>query len=61
MLKRQFSQFGEELEATKKSLESAATKVDKAVKRNNTISVKLQRIELPEGIEKDIKEENLLE
>ncbi len=61
VLKHQFSQFGEELEATKKSLESAATKVDKAVKRNNTISVKLQRIELPENLEIDTKEENLLE
>ena len=61
VLKRQFSQFGEELEATKKSLESAATKVDKAVKRNNTISVKLQRIELPEDLAVDVQEEKLLE
>ena len=61
VLKHQFSLFGADLEATRKSLESATSKVEKAVKRNDTISGKLQKIELPEDVEIESKEEILLE
>ena len=61
VLKHQFALFGEDLAATKKSLDSAASKVEKAVKRNDTISGKLQRIELPDNMEIDKTDELLLE
>ena len=61
VLKHQFSLFGADLEATRKSLESATSKVEKAVKRNDTISGKLQKIELPDDVEIESKEEILLE
>lgn len=52
-LKKQFSAFSEELDATRRSLESATSKVDKAVKRSGMITGRLERIELPDEVEQN--------
>ena len=46
-LKTQFYKFGDDLEKSQKALESATGKIEAAVKRSNSISGKLERIELP--------------
>lgn len=61
VLKHQFALFGEDLAATKKSLDTATSKVEKAVKRNDTISGKLQKIELPDNMDLEKPDEFLLE
>ena len=47
-LKTQFVRFGEDLEKSQKAIGAASDKIEAAVKRSNTISGKLERIELPE-------------
>ncbi|MBO8437105.1 MAG: DNA recombination protein RmuC [Spirochaetes bacterium] len=47
-LKTQFSRFGEDLEKSQRALDAASDKIEAAVRRSNTISGKLERIELPD-------------
>ena len=56
-LKQQFSRFGEDLEKTQAAMERAQDRLGDAVKRNNIITGKLGRIELPDNSPDD----NLLE
>ena len=48
-LKTQFYRFGDDLEKSQRALESATGKIEAAVKRSNTITGKLERIELPDS------------
>ena len=52
-LKTQFSRFGEDLEKSQRALDAASDKIEAAVRRSNTISGKLERIELPDQEEGD--------
>ncbi len=47
-LKTQFYRFGEDLEKTQSAIERAQDRIGSAVRRNNAISTKLDRIELPD-------------
>ena len=51
-LKTQFFRFGEDLEKTQNAIDRASDRISDAVKRNSMITGKLERIELPEDIEK---------
>ena len=51
-LKTQFFRFGEDLEKTQSAIDRASDRISDAVKRNSMITGKLERIELPEDIEK---------
>ena len=51
-LKTQFFRFGEDLEKTQNAIDRASARISDAVKRNSMITGKLERIELPEDIEK---------
>ena len=48
-LKMQFYRFGEDLEKSQKALGTASDKLEAAMRRSNTISGKLSRIELPDA------------
>ena len=52
-LKTQFSRFGEDLEKSQRALDAASDKIEAVVRRSNTISGKLERIELPDQEEGD--------
>ncbi len=57
-LKSQFYRFGEDLEKSQKALGAASDKIEAAMRRSNSISGKLSRIELPDedGVELEIAE-----
>ena len=57
-LKSQFYRFGEDLEKSQKALGAASDKIEAAMRRSNSISGKLSRIELPdaEGEELELAE-----
>ncbi len=50
-LKAQFYRFGEDLTKTQEAIDRASDKLGNAVKRNNMISGKLGRIELPDDMD----------
>ena len=47
-LKAQFMRFGEDLEKSQKAIDAASGRIEAAVRRSNTITGKLERIELPD-------------
>ncbi|HIV98414.1 MAG TPA: DNA recombination protein RmuC [Candidatus Ornithospirochaeta avicola] len=52
-IKKQMSTFAEELEASKKAIEGASSKIDKAIKRSGMLQIKMEKIELPEARENE--------
>ena len=64
-LKAQFMRFGEDLEKSQKAIDAASGRIEAAVRRSNTITGKLERIELPDDGEQTLQnvspEQSLIE